>query len=353
MLAFALVVALQRWNTGEFAITPGNATPVAPLITVHGVATNPHPDTVMLTDVYLESLSVWSWITAHFESHVQLVSGSELVAPGQSLSELDAQGFLEMYDAKRAAEVVAFRTLGWSVPARATGTVITGVQSPSPAATAGLGVGDEVVGAGARSIRSACQLIGYLHDVVPGTSVRVRVRHVRISNSGALTWRAPTVVTVKTARVPAGVAPSGCPGISGADRSFLGVSLEDGFDYRLPARVSIDTANIGGPSAGLALTLGLIATLGRGSITGHHVVAATGTMDVTGAVGDVGGVAEKTVAVQRAGAQYFIVPQVEVATARAAATPGLTVFGVTTLAQALADLRSLGGVRPSALTGAG
>ncbi|HQU00627.1 MAG TPA: PDZ domain-containing protein, partial [Acidimicrobiales bacterium] len=88
----------------------------------------------------------------------------------------------------------------------------------------------------------------------------------------------------------------------------------------------------------------------KGSLTGGHVVAATGTMSANGTVGDVGGVAEKTVAVQRAGATYFIVPQVEVATARANAAPGLTVLGVTSLAQALKDLRALGGVTPTALT---
>ena len=60
--------------------------------------------------------------------------------------------------------------------------------------------------------------------------------------------------------------------------------------------------------------------------------------------------AEKTVAVQRAGAQYFLVPQVEVATARANATPGLSVIGVSSLAQALKDLRALGGAAPVALT---
>jgi PDZ domain-containing protein len=73
-------------------------------------------------------------------------------------------------------------------------------------------------------------------------------------------------------------------------------------------------------------------------------------MDVYGNVGDVGGVAEKTVAVQRAGAKYFFVPQVEVATAKAAAQPGLTIIGVTTLVQALRDLRALGGAVPHPLT---
>ncbi|MEO9180152.1 MAG: S16 family serine protease, partial [Acidimicrobiales bacterium] len=145
-------------------------------------------------------------------------------------------------------------------------------------------------------------------------------------------------------------ASSGCNGVTGVNRSYLGVSLEDGTNYHLPAKVSINTANIGGPSAGLAMTLTLINKLSRTSISGNQPIAATGTIDVQGDVGDVGGVAEKTVAVQRAGAKYFIVPQVEVATAKGAATTGLRIIGVTTLTQALRDLRELGGVAPVALT---
>ncbi|MHB2028786.1 MAG: S16 family serine protease, partial [Acidimicrobiales bacterium] len=169
-------------------------------------------------------------------------------------------------------------------------------------------------------------------------------------NRGGLWWRAPTTMTATTSATPPDVVPSGCPGLSGPDRSWLGVSLENDVAYRLPAKVSINTANIGGPSAGLAMTLALINELSHGSLTGHHVVAATGTISVNGVVGDVGGVAEKTVAVQRAGAQYFLVPQVEVATARQAAAPGLTILGVTSLAEALHDLRALGGVKPEPIT---
>jgi PDZ domain-containing secreted protein len=61
-------------------------------------------------------------------------------------------------------------------------------------------------------------------------------------------------------------------------------------------------------------------------------------------------VAEKTIAVENAGAQYFFVPQVEVATARSVANSSLHVVGVTTLSQVLRDLRSLGGDAPVPLT---
>jgi PDZ domain-containing protein len=132
----------------------------------------------------------------------------------------------------------------------------------------------------------------------------------------------------------------------------VGIALENGFHYSLPARVSINTANIGGPSAGLAMTLALINKLSAGSLTGGHAVAATGTMSTDGQVGAVGGVREKAVAVHKAGATYFFVPNGggDVNAAKAADQPDLTIVPVRSLKQVLADLKRIGGVTPTPLT---
>ena len=345
-----MIIIAQHWNLNEYAITPGDATPVAPLVKVHGVATDATHDKILLTDVYLTRVTVWQWFRFQFEHHVEFVTPNQLLEPGVPSDELNAQGYLEMSDSKQAAEVAAFRALGWKVPSRPTGAVINAVFSPSPARRGHLHVGDKVVGVNGVKVDSACALIRALHHVAPSATVHFDVRPVAISNTGVLSWGAPVVRTLVTGPPERGLVSSGCSGVNGPSSSSIGVSLEDGRSYHLPATVSIDTANIGGPSAGLAMTLALIDRLSKGSLTGGHVVAATGTMSANGTVGDVGGVAEKTVAVQRAGATYFIVPQVEVATARANAAPGLTVLGVTSLAQALKDLRALGGATPTALT---
>ena len=351
-IVLGLVIVLGTRNTNDYLISPGNATPVAPLVKIHGVATNSRHDKIMLADVYEQQLTFWGWIWSHFQSHVQIITANQLVEPGIPLDELSAQGFLQMSDAKRAAEAAAFRAVGWSVPSTSTGTVVTGVVAPSPARSAGMHVGDEIVGVNATTITSSCQLIGAVHSLAPGTSVTLHVRPVKISNDGVLTYRAATTVKLDTAPAPSNVAVSGCPGVKGVDRSYLGVSIEDGFNYKLPATVSINTANIGGPSAGLAMTLTLINELSRGSLTGHHVIAVTGTIDAQGNVGPVGGVEEKAVAVAHAGATYFFVPDGggDVAAARDAHQPGLKVIPVTTLKQVLSELRSLGGAKPQPLT---
>jgi PDZ domain-containing protein len=80
-------------------------------------------------------------------------------------------------------------------------------------------------------------------------------------------------------------------------------------------------------------------SLSNGKLTGGHKVAATGTMDAEGDVGQVGGVQEKTAAVEKAGAQVFFVPQAEYQDAESVAGHGLVVVPVTTLSQVLQILR--------------
>ena len=65
-------------------------------------------------------------------------------------------------------------------------------------------------------------------------------------------------------------------------------------------------------------------------------------------MGDVGGVAQKTVAVENAGATIFMVPPQEYRAAMSKDRPGLKVYAVSTLDQALAVLAAHGGKVPPA-----
>ncbi len=116
---------------------------------------------------------------------------------------------------------------------------------------------------------------------------------------------------------------SGTPALAGQpaapDQPFLGVASTTQTVFVFPFQVNIDVGAIGGPSAGLALTLGLLDVLSAGNLTGGHRVAATGTINLDGTVGDVGGVAQKAVAVRKAGAQVFFVPPDELKAAQSQA----------------------------------
>jgi PDZ domain-containing protein len=68
-----------------------------------------------------------------------------------------------------------------------------------------------------------------------------------------------------------------------------------------------------------------------------RTLAATGTIAIDGDVGPVGGVEQKAIAVDDAGADLFVVPQTEVDQADG---EGLRVRGVKSLDEALTVLRS-------------
>ena len=145
---------------------------------------------------------------------------------------------------------------------------------------------------------------------------------------------------------PKGLVDTGC-GPPTKPTAFLGIDPQTQQDWHFPVKVTVHTQDIGGPSAGLAMTLGIIDKLSSGRLTGNRIVAATGTIDQYGNVGDVGGVAEKTIAVERAGATVFFVPSVELKTAESKATPQLHVYAVSTLNQVLRILERLGGHVPT------
>ncbi|MCD0485107.1 S16 family serine protease [Streptacidiphilus sp. ASG 303] len=118
-------------------------------------------------------------------------------------------------------------------------------------------------------------------------------------------------------------------------------------------KVSLDLADVGGPSAGLLFTLGIIDRLDGdghgGDLTGGRVVAGTGTIDEAGRVGPVGGVALKTRAAARDGATVFLVPRAECSDAKVDTPKGLRLVPVDTLDGALKALAALrnGGPVPS------
>ncbi|WP_406731878.1 PDZ domain-containing protein [Streptomyces sp. NBC_01794] len=118
-------------------------------------------------------------------------------------------------------------------------------------------------------------------------------------------------------------------------------------------KVQLHLADVGGPSAGLLFSLGIVDKLAGdgagGDLTGGRNIAGTGTITPEGKVGAVGGVALKTQAAKRDGASVFLVPKDECSDAKAELPGGLRLIPVTTLKSAVDSLRALekGGKVPS------
>ncbi|MFF4348917.1 S16 family serine protease [Streptomyces sp. NPDC001530] len=110
-------------------------------------------------------------------------------------------------------------------------------------------------------------------------------------------------------------------------------------------KVTLKLADVGGPSAGLLFSLGIVDKLdgdgSGGDLTGGRTIAGTGTIDADGRVGAVGGVALKTQAARRDGATIFLVPKAECSDAKSELPKGLRLIPVTTLKGAVDSLVAL------------
>jgi PDZ domain-containing protein len=124
-----------------------------------------------------------------------------------------------------------------------------------------------------------------------------------------------------------------------AARAIIGVLVEPAAEITLPFDVSIDSGDIGGPSAGLAFALDVMEKLGRDVDHGHKV-AATGELALDGSVIRIGGIKQKTIGARQAGVDVFLVPAENAADARRYAS-GLRVIPVKTFEQALGTLATL------------
>ncbi|WP_246179860.1 YlbL family protein [Kocuria coralli] len=125
---------------------------------------------------------------------------------------------------------------------------------------------------------------------------------------------------------------------SGGHRQ-LGVYLERSFDFPFDIEFALD--NIGGPSAGMMFSLGIIDELTPGSLGGDNHVAGTGTIDVDGDVGPIGGIQQKLAGAADAGVDLFLAPVENCQDVRGHEPDGMHVVAVDTLEDSVNALNAV------------
>ncbi|MHA2788298.1 YlbL family protein [Corynebacterium sp. S7] len=104
--------------------------------------------------------------------------------------------------------------------------------------------------------------------------------------------------------------------------------------------VNYNLNDVGGPSAGMIFSLAVIDKLTPGELNGGKFVAGTGTIAEDGTVGAVGGVEHKVVAAKDAGAELFLTPADNCASALSSDTGDMVVAKVTNLDDAVKAMDS-------------
>ncbi|MDQ6727191.1 MAG: PDZ domain-containing protein [Actinomycetota bacterium] len=301
---------------------PGKAEPVNSVITVSGHAFYPPQGKVFYTTVSVrERVNPYEALAGWLDPTVDVIAEQQIrgtVPPAQ----YQQQNVEAMADSKTTAEVLALKELGFTN--LGAGAEVVEVEAGQPAAAV-LKANDVIVAVDGVPITNSSDAVAAIQAKAPGDTIHMQIRR----DDGA-----PT-----DAEAVLGQGAGGKP--------LLGVRLST--KIKLPFDIAIDSGRVVGPSAGLAYALELLDVLTPGELTGGSSVAATGELQPNGAVAAIGGVAQKTVTVKRAGAKIFLVPKENEAEARAHAGSGLQVVGVSSFDDALHALGSLSGSNALAL----
>jgi PDZ domain-containing protein len=334
LLAVALI-AVSATPVPYLAFSPGGARSVEPLITVSRSAGGPAvkvdaaDDDLLYVTVSVRTPVAIEALYDVLDDQVE-VEPSKPYLGNQSNADNTRLNQELMTDSQDKARKVALEKLGYRVESTPRGAFFDDVDPTFPVAKV-LKPGATVTEADGKPITNGNDLAKAIGAHRPGDMIRLVARPL-----GA----PPETVTIKlNARA------------DDPTKAQLGVSLSNAFTYRFPITIQIDTGKVGGPSAGLAFTLAILDRLTPGRLLGKQRVAVTGTIELDGSIGPVGGVDHKTEAAIREGASLFIVPPDEYPLARKTARGRLQVEQAQTLNEALAILRRHGGdplpVRPS------
>ncbi|MFP5317406.1 MAG: PDZ domain-containing protein [Acidimicrobiia bacterium] len=320
LLASGIVAGVVRipYDT----VAPGTTRVVNEVISVSGHETFPPEGEVLYATVSVrERVSVLQALIGWLDPTVDVIPEENIRGniPPDQYRQLNVEA---MSDSKTTAQVLALNRIGYTD--LGVGAEIESVADGSPA-SASLRADDVIVEIDGKPVATSDDAVSAIRARQPGDTLRLRVRR----DGGP-----PLDVTADLARAEDG-------------RALLGVRLST--KVELPFHITIDSGQVVGPSAGLAYALQLLDLLTAGELTGGLKVAATGELAPSGAIGPVGGVGQKVVAVKRAGAEVFIVPKQNEAEAREKAGDGLRILPVSTFDEALTALGSVQGSNALAL----
>lgn len=315
----AVTFSLVPLNCGLEA--PGFTASVEPMVQLPSQYRHSSTGSLILTTVIPQApILAGEWAYAHLDRSIRLVPQTEIVPSNKTAQSVSQENYQMLQDSATTAVIVGLRLAGYPVVINNDGVSIVSILPSSPA-IAVLQPDDVITVVNNNPVISPADLTKQLESVTPGSTLNLTIER----HGHTMDVSVPTMEPLEA---------------GGPVR--IGISIvqhNSGFSLPFPVEIVPQKVN-GGPSAGLMFTLGVYDLVTDPDLTGGRKIAGTGTMDLEGNVGPIGGVQQKVVAAERAGAGYFLSPAENYADALAMATH-ITVIKVATAQDAINFLRSL------------
>lgn len=296
---------------------PGDTQDIGALVSLDTETTELTGDVGLLT-VRVDQPSIVDTVRAWLDDDRSLRPRNSVIP-----AHVDQRRYIEAQQqefrrAFRVAAAVGLRAAGLETSVRTTPQVVS-VLPDGPAAGQ-LRVGDVIRSFQGTPVSSADELLEVGREVEEGERLRIGVER-----DGEL--REVVVVAGPV------------PGLAHPGMGITLQTLEE--DIELPFDVDlVDQQGIGGPSAGMMISLAVYDLVAEEDLLAGRDVVGTGTVDGDGSVGMVGSIRGKTFTAVDAGADVLLVPEPQEADAVDAADDRIEVIGVETVAEAIEALRN-------------
>ncbi|MGV8979005.1 MAG: PDZ domain-containing protein [Cellulomonas sp.] len=289
-----------------------------PLISITGAPTYPSTGQLRLTTVSATGgpgypSTVLGVVRGWFDSTSAVQPVEALYPPDVSKDQVTKANQAQMTSSQEDATVAALEELGYDVPA----TLTVAGTTPGSGADGALRVDDVIVTMDGTPLTSFTQLTDALKATAAGATVRLGVKRAGSTID---------VDVVTTERAGGG--------------AQLGVLINPTFSPPIDVKIKIE--DIGGPSAGTMFALGIIDKLTPQDEANGQVIAGTGTMDISGDVGPIGGIRQKLVGARRDGATWFLAPADDCSEVVGHVPDGLRVVRIATLHEAREAIIAIG-----------
>ena len=228
---------------------------------------------------------VYAW--ARLNSQIDLYPREVILPDGVTPQELSEISIQNMMTSENVAIAVALDSLDYEIESEGDGVLVVGLLDDSPVKDK-LIKNDLIISINNELVRSASEFISMLRTYEIGDIVNIGL----IRNEQELTIKTKLIEHVEYENEPM--------------VGFLASTPNQQFIF--PFEVDIQTGNVGGPSAGMMMALNVYNLLTEDDITNGKKVAGTGTIEIDGSIGPVGGVKQKVIAAKRANASLILVP---------------------------------------------
>ena len=301
------------------------------VLKVSGTETYPTEGALRMTTVSVSGcpgypVTTADLIAAWFSADKRIVDRNEVCPQDQSAEQVEETGKAQMTASQDSAVIAALVETGKAGAMHLTVTEVTEQQTSTEIQAGDVLETITPQGGQTTTLASFSQLRELMTTIPEGTRVTLGVRRGDQKTSAALTTIAPQ---------------------EGTTGSLLGLSLKISVDS--PVEATFGLSDVGGPSAGMMFALGVVDEITQGSLTGGKDIAGTGTIDMTGQVGPIGGIQQKMAGARESGSTFFLAPASNCNEVKGHEPKDMQVFAVNTLHEAVAATEAIASGNTSGL----